>query len=334
MADRKSWDLLILGAGPAGCAAAIEARRAKLSVLMLETAGRHRPTPGETLHPGIEAIFSRLGLRKRVLAQRFHRHRGVWIDWNKPRRFEAYGEDARGAWLGFQADRRRLHELMRETAIDVGAEVMTSIAPKALILSDSMGVKGVTTRGTAFQARWTADATGRQAWLAGKLNLTRTCRSPAMLARFGWNDDANADLDGQPCIKAIPNGWSWVAPLGNGRSAWVSLMAGAPGGQLGARIGTDVSWRTHRDCAGQGYLLLGDAAAVLDPLSSHGVLRAMMSGMLCGHLVSAHRDQRLSESEVIGRYASWMTQQFDADVSALRTLYLDHPSDQVAALFK
>src|SRR6185295_6330859 len=47
-------DLLILGAGPAGCAAAMQARRAGLDVLLLDSSERPRPTPGETLHPGIE----------------------------------------------------------------------------------------------------------------------------------------------------------------------------------------------------------------------------------------------------------------------------------------
>ena len=55
------WDILILGSGPAGCAAAITARRAGLTVLVVEAAARRKSEPGETLHPGIEPIFERLG---------------------------------------------------------------------------------------------------------------------------------------------------------------------------------------------------------------------------------------------------------------------------------
>jgi flavin-dependent dehydrogenase len=324
-------DLLIIGAGPAGCAAAIQARRAGLTVLLLEASERGHPTPGETLHPGIEPIFERLGVRDAILGENFHRHRGVWIEWESPRRFEAYGEDEQGPWHGFQADRRRLNEILREAAVSLGVVLKQSISPQGLI-TDAAGVKGVTVDGREFYARWTADATGRHAWLARALKSASMVRSPPLLARFGWRDGVDPGLDGQPWIKAEPYGWSWVAPLGGGKSASVSLVAG--GAHASTRqSGTDVTWRINPDCAGPGYFFLGDSAALLDPLSSHGVLRAMMSGLLCAHLVAAHRNQQLPAPEVAAQYKSWLTQQFEADVTALSAIYGRHPVKELAALF-
>jgi flavin-dependent dehydrogenase len=95
----------------------------------------------------------------------------------------------------------------------------------------------------------------------------------------------------------------------------------------------DVSWSVHQACAGAGYFLLGDAAAVLDPSSSHGVLRATMSGMLCGHLVAAHAQRGLPESEVVAIYKGWMRSYLNHDVVLLRELYRNHPSTELAALF-
>jgi flavin-dependent dehydrogenase len=324
-------DLLILGAGPAGCAAAIQARRAGLSALIVEAADRARPTPGETLHPGIEPLFAQLGLREAVLAADFHRHRGVWIEWDHARRFEAYGEDANGPWLGFQADRGRLNEILLKAALDLGAELKQAVTPDALLM-DANGVNGVIVNGHELRARWTVDATGRRAWIANELKLAATHCSPRMRARFGWSTEPGSDLDGQPSIKAEPGGWSWVAPLG-GRAACVALTVSQPDEASLAHIGTDVSWRIHRHCAGVGYFLLGDAAAVLDPLSSHGVLRAIMSGILCGHLSTLHHRHLLSRRDVIDQYVGWMTQQFDTDVNALTELYRRHPSQSVASLF-
>jgi 2-polyprenyl-6-methoxyphenol hydroxylase-like FAD-dependent oxidoreductase len=127
------WDLLILGAGPAGCAAAIEARRSGLAVLIIAPAGRRRPTPGETLHPGIEPILARLGLRATVLAENFHRHLGIWIEWDEARSFEAYGEDERGPWRGFQADRGKLNDILLNAAL-LGVELINSVMPEAIIV--------------------------------------------------------------------------------------------------------------------------------------------------------------------------------------------------------
>ncbi|HTO82800.1 MAG TPA: FAD-binding protein, partial [Methylomirabilota bacterium] len=55
-------DVLILGAGPAGCAAALCARQAGLVTVMLEAQAEVRPAPGETLHPGVEVIFRQLNV--------------------------------------------------------------------------------------------------------------------------------------------------------------------------------------------------------------------------------------------------------------------------------
>jgi flavin-dependent dehydrogenase len=323
-------DLLILGAGPAGCAAAIHARRAGLGVMILEAAGRARPVPGETLHPGIEPIFAKLGVHEAVLAAGFHRHRGVWIEWDQPRQFETYGEDDAGPWHGFQADRRQLNDILLQAAIDLGAELQRPAKPEA-VLGDGRRVRGVVVNGRELRARWTADATGSGGWLADRLGQRRHICSPPMHAQFGWSDDG--DRDGQPGIKAHFCGWDWHAPLGNGKAAWVSLRIDDPSAHAKPRLGTDVTWRTHTACAGAGYFLLGDAAAILDPSSSHGVLRAIMSGMWCAHAIAGWRRKSVSMTAAAGSYRQFIHGQFEHDVEAMRALYRRHPAATLAALF-
>lgn len=43
-----------------------------------------------------------------------------------------------------------------------------------------------------------------------------------------------------------------------------------------------------RAVAGPGWFLAGDAAAVLDPASSHGVLRAVLTGFRAGQVAMDH----------------------------------------------
>jgi hypothetical protein len=52
-----------------------------------------------------------------------------------------------------------------------------------------------------------------------------------------------------------------------------------------------------------------------------------------GHLAALHQRRQMSERDVIDQYRSWLTQQFDADVSALSELYHRHPSEDLAGLF-
>jgi hypothetical protein len=154
-----------------------------------------------------------------------------------------------------------------------------------------------------------------------------------MHARFGWTSGDDPDGDGQPCIRAHARGWDWHAPLGGGRAAWVSLRIEDPAARAPDRLGADVTWRIHPACAGPGYFLLGDAAATLDPSSSHGVLRAVMSGMLCAHAVARDRREAPPRSETIGNYRNWMRGQFAHDVDRMRALYQGHPSAALASLF-
>src|SRR5207249_4078320 len=108
---------------------------------------------------------------------------------------------------------------------------------------------GVVAGGCEIVARWTADATGRSAWLARERRLARSRPSPRLSARFGWSDEADAALDGQPRIEATADGWRWQAPLGDARSAWVSLTV-AEAADREPPAGVDVSWGAHEPSAG------------------------------------------------------------------------------------
>ena len=310
--DPTMWDLLILGAGPAGCAAAITARRHGLTVRMLEASSRPRRVPGETLHPGIEPLFARLGVGEKISEAGFHRHTGINIEWDSRSHFEPYGEDASGPWRGFQADRQSLATILVAAAVDAGADLCRPAHPASPVL-DGDRLHGIATSdGEKHLARLTIDATGRHAWLARALGIASELRSPSLRATFGWMKKTPADGDREPRLVARPDGWHWIAPLGAERSAWVTLRACRPqDGSTHPEGGIDVSWRMHRPMTGPGYILAGDAAILLDPASSHGVLRALMSGMLSAEVAAASMNGQLNEGSALAAYRSWMEPQFD-----------------------
>jgi flavin-dependent dehydrogenase len=301
-------DLLILGAGPAGCAAALRARQDGLSVVMLEAHRTPRPSPGETLHPGVEGIFAQLGVREQVLAAGFHRHRGIWLEYAGHRRFEPYGNQHNTAWCGFQADRVVLHGILQNAAIAAGVELIRPAIGKAPFFVGSR-VAGVRVDGQEYRARWIADATGRHAWLARALSLRAEQHSPTLRARFGWSKHEQDGLALQPLLQWHSAGWDWRAPLGGGKQAWVELRAANHATVSPATTvrGIDVSWRLYPACAGPGYFLLGDAAAQLDPASANGVLRALMSGILASHIVGRLAQGVMTDQMGVEAYIQWIT---------------------------
>src|ERR671912_112931 len=79
--------------------------RQGLRVVVIERERFPRYWPGETLPPGFEPIFAQLGVTNAIEAAGFIRHRGTWVTWSGPRRFDSFGGDRDGPWLGFQAPR-------------------------------------------------------------------------------------------------------------------------------------------------------------------------------------------------------------------------------------
>ena len=274
------------------------------------------------MHPGVEPVLGQLGVLAPVLRAGFPRHRGIWIRQADEWSFDAYGEDAEGPWFGFQADRKVLQQVLQDAAARAGATLIRNTRP-AGVLREAGRVVGVAVGGRPLHATWTVDATGQRAWLAEMLGLRARLASPRLGVRFGWRDDGPDAGDGQPAFAFGDDGWDWHAPLADGRVAWAALRI-ASAGQRAPR-GVDVSWRIHPDCAGPGYFVLGDAAARLDPSASHGVLGALMSGILCGHLIEACRSGDLRSAEAADVYRSWQTARFDHDTAHLRRRYAGSP---------
>ena len=316
-------DLIVIGAGPAGCAAAIRACQLGLRVVALEAHLHPKVSPGETLHPGIEPILEQLGVAGQVNSAGFHRHLGISIDHEGSRVFHPYGQDRRGIWRGFQVERRSFHAILRRAAVDAGTTLITGCRPKKLLVSDGRVLGVRLGNGRQHLGRWTIDATGRNAWVAKQLGIRAEPRSPPLGARFGWRPRSQRDCDGQPVFRYCRDGWNWEAPLSGDRTAWVELRVQDSSTSIPTAV--DLTWRYRRECAGSGYVLLGDAAATLDPASSHGVLRALMSGILCSHLIAGCERADVCETHAAAAYRRWFSEQYLADEARLTDHYRESP---------
>lgn len=330
-------DVVVLGGGPAGCAAAIDCARRGLDVALLESEPFPRDRPGETLHPGVEPLLRQLGLGGALEAAGFLRHPGVWVRWDSDLRFEPFGADEGGPWLGFQAWRADFDSMLLERARGLGVVVRQPCRAVAH-LSDGARVTGVRASCGAFPARFVIDAAGSTHWLARKLSLDIRRRSPRLMARYGYARGECPARDDAPALVADEAGWTWTARVrpqlyGWARLSWrdarrpdsgppEELRALAPHGPVRA---ADVTWRMVSEPAGPGYFLAGDAATLLDPAASHGVLRGIMSGMMAAHLCAAVIKDGASEQQAAREYRDWLAGWFESDVARLGELYARLP---------
>jgi flavin-dependent dehydrogenase len=329
-------DVAIIGAGPAGAATAISCARAGLATVILDRERSTRERPGETLHPGIEALLEELGVAERVSQAGFPRHEGIWVCWDTPSHFVPYGADAAGYWRGYQAWGADLDSILLTRALELGGEVLRPCRALDPIVSEGQ-VRGLESTLGTIEAKFLVDASGPGHWLARRLGLAIRRRSPRLIARFGYREGTCPDRDEAPAITADERGWTWIAKIRPSLYHWtrLNLDERMPDANYvptelrelsprGRSRGADVSWRIVERPAGPGYYVVGDAAAVLDPASSHGVLKAVLSGMLAARMMV--KALAFGNGASAARsYGEWVNDRFEHDVAGLRDLYARLP---------
>ncbi len=326
------WDVLIVGAGPASTATAIQCIKAGLKVAILESRLFPRHRPGESLHPGIEPLLESLGVIDQFRQANFLRYEGIWVKLNdEQKHFVPFGSDEKGIWFGFQAWRETFDEILLQQAKALGVEIIQPCRALRPLINGKQ-VVGVTTTKGNYLARFVVDGAGGQHWLAKQLGLEVRFFSPRFIAYYGYVEGNSLTFHENPTFIADEQGWTWIAKIKPNLYQWTRLnfylqrlTSDWKPQEFQAMstkyktLAVDVTWRLVSSFAGQGFFLVGDAAGVLDPASSHGVLRAIMSGMMVAHLIVQSINQ--DSKQFIEIYQKWLAKWFDHDLEELNEIY-------------
>jgi flavin-dependent dehydrogenase len=141
----------------------------------------------------------------------------------------------------------------------------------------------------APEAAFVIDATGRSARIARAFGARRE-RADRLVAVF-----REAAVEGSStAVVAYENGWSYSAP---GITAFVTDADLLP--KLPGRV-TDASTSWLDRLAGPGWAATGDAAVAFDPLSSQGIVTAIVMGREAGRLAAGE----ITAEEYDEEYAS------------------------------
>lgn len=330
------YDVIIIGAGPAGCSAAICCAQQGLKVALIERLSFPRHRPGETLHPGLEPLLQQLGVAEKIRGDAFVRPAGTWVRWDTERHFVPFGQDQNGPWRGFQIPRAMLDGLLLDRAAASGVHVLQPCQAKT-VLQIKDRVVGLQTQAGQLFCRHLIDASGAHGWLARQLRLTSRRCSPPLTAVYGYK--RGTVQENTLGIFADPSGWYWTAHIGQQLYHWTRLrfmqdkspkMAAVPAcfehlPCEGTIRGADVTWSICDQAAGKGYFIIGDAASRLDPGASHGVLKALMSGMMAAQCIADESLNPTHRQAISLQYCQWLRDWFERDVQKMRDFYAAHP---------
>jgi len=287
------YDVLVIGAGPAGCSAALHAARKGLKVLLCE----EHPKLGEPVHCG-ECISElalekfRLKLPQEAVAMRVKGVRVIFPNHSASVLTEP----------GFVLNKDRFEEWLGGEAQAAGARLAFPVRIEEMERRvDHWRVSAAA--GGEFGAKVVVDASGVQAFASRKLGLNPPHETVIGLQYRMSDIPTDGYLDFYLWPELAPNGYLWVIPKENGRAnvglvtsdkgnakkyldAFVSKMAWENKGVEKAFGGLIPSSGPSPHTFGDGLLLVGDAAGFASPLFEGGTHLALKSGELAAEVAA------------------------------------------------
>ncbi|MDT5207512.1 MAG: menaquinone-9 beta-reductase [Mycobacterium sp.] len=328
-------DVVVVGAGPAGSAAAAWAARAGRDVLVIDSANFPRDKAcGDGLTPRAVAELERLGLGEWLDVR--IRHRGL--------RMSGFGGEVEVQWpgpsfpsTGSAVARVELDDRIRKVAEESGARMRLGVKVVGVNHDSTTRVVSVTlSDGTAVGCRELIVADGARSTLGRVLGRRWHQETVYGIAARGYlatprSDDPwlTSHLELRSPDGAVLPGYGWIFPLGNGevnigvgalstvkRPAELALrplmsyyadlrreewgFQGQPRAMSSALLpmGGAVS-----GVAGRNWMLIGDAAACVNPLNGEGIDYGLESGRLAAEMLGSGDFSKAWPHELQTHYA-------------------------------
>ncbi len=353
-------DVVVIGGGPGGATVSTMLAKAGLAVQLFERERFPRFHIGESLIPETYWVFQRLGMLEKLRASPFVEKRSVqfvsssgkqsapfYFPDNKP-------HESSQTW---QVVRSEFDRMMLDNAREHGVLVHEGVRVRD-VLFDGERATGVHVqpgkkKGRDVRARVVVDASGQTGLLMKKLGLRvwdPLLDKGAIWTYWNGAHRETGRAEGATLVlqTADRKGWFWYIPLhddrmsvgvvkpfddlfqgrGDHEETYLDEVERCPAVRerlAGARRATgyfatkDYSYRSTR-CAGDGWVLVGDAFGFLDPLYSSGVMLALKSGQLAADAIV----EGIAKNDLSARQLGKWGPLFNQGVDRMRRLVCEY----------
>jgi flavin-dependent dehydrogenase len=319
----KSYDVAVIGGGPGGAALATLLAKKGRSCFIAEAATFPRYHIGESLVPHTYGILDRLGLLPKLKESAFpekHSVRFVAADGKEATPFyfsETISGDGARTW---QVERGEFDRLMLDHARENRVEVCegTRVAKVLFDNGRATGLKIANAAGSeTIHAKVVVDASGRSTVIGRQLGLKTDVPGLDKASLWGYFRGGKRlpGIDaGETTMMRIANGgWFWYIPLPDDMVS-VGVVADPEYLFIAGEAPLDVYQREVAKCpalverlkdaervgrlhglrklaylnqqtSGDGWVMIGDARAFLDPIYSSGLFLALGSAELAANCI-------------------------------------------------
>ncbi|MFL6214358.1 MAG: NAD(P)/FAD-dependent oxidoreductase [Blastocatellia bacterium] len=307
----QSFDVGVIGGGPAGTAVSLALSRRGFSVVVVERSAYDSVRIGETLSPEIQVPLSELGVWHEFLTAEHVPCQGIQSAWGSSDLythhilFNPYGS-------GWHINRNRFDAMLAAAAAKAGATVLKSARLISCSRQETGGWRASILAGdqhgeTSF--RFLVNASGKANSRSRQMG-TRRLATDALIGLVSFLSSAGSGEETAPItlIESAPAGWWYSSPLPDARLV-VAYLTDAKLWRH-SRTETLAQWKRALDTtlhtkarakrykigdhisvfpanssrlnrvAGQDWIAVGDAALSFDPLAGQGIYNALRSGIL------------------------------------------------------
>jgi flavin-dependent dehydrogenase len=317
--DPETCDVLIIGGGPAGSTAAALLAEQGCDVVLLEKDSHPRFHIGESLLPRNLQILDRLGVHADVATIGVLKPGAEFVSDETGRSIAfPFARSLNQAYThAYQVRRSEFDELLFSNAARRGARVAERTRVTEIAFASKPGARALVIAqasdgGTRMLApRFVLDASGRDTFIANRMRSKQANKrnnTAAVFAHYRGMPPRSDCTAGYISVHLTEDGWFWMIPLTGGVTSvgfvgnptafkqredriedfFERRLRNSPSvsaRMIGAERISDVhatgnySYRARR-AWGEGWLIIGDAFAFIDPVFSSGVLLAMTAGEL------------------------------------------------------